>query len=561
MKFKKSVTQYEIIEFEFEKNEDISYIDITNPVGKTFRILPFESVAVDYKYDDEGFESILSDNKKYQKCRYSPSTVGEYRIKAIFNNSVVQDGVFKVSKGTNHGYIKVSEKDKRYFCYSDGTSFFPIGINMAFPGTFGISNGDEFGLSDKFKYIGMKQYERWFRECSKNGVNLVRVWLGHEYFNPETEQSGVYDYKQFAKIDKLLELSEKYNIKLKLTLEQFRTMDYERKADTLSQSDDIFRKFNRVIYKGERTCKSVREWLNDEFWQNEWLNKINEIGKRYAYNPNIFAIELWNEMNCIGNVTAWNKKMAECVRNIFPNHMIINSLGSYDCKNVERYYSDFCWHLFDFKQLHSYLDQGAKLDAPTKSPIDALQYCINAQKENNMPFFVAETGAVNIRHSGPFKYYPYDHRGIIFADCVYTPVFLGCAGVGNIWHWDERYVEFKNLYPMYKPLIKLFDGVSFDSENFVSKDYSNDQAYIFILEGNNYSLGYIRNKSDNWKNVLRDLNNPTPISFDFNTDRNLGKLEKINIWEDDVTITTNFESIKICNLHYGVFVKFQSNAG
>lgn len=430
---------------------------------------------------------------------------------------------------------------------------------MAFPGIVGINDGNEFGLSDKFKYIGMRQYERWFKECSKNGVNLARIWLGHDYFNPETEQSGVFDYKQFAKIDKLLELSEKYNIKLKLTLEQFMTIDYNRKADTLSQSDDIFRKFNRVIYKDERKCNSVSEWLYDEFWQNEWLNKIKELAKRYAYNTNIFAIELWNEMNCIGNTNAWNKKMAACVRKIFPNHMIINSLGSYDCKGAERDYNEFCWESFDFKQLHSYLDQGAQLEAPTKSPIAALQYCINAQKECDIPLFIAETGAVNNRHSGPFKYYAYDHRGIIFADCVYTPIFLGCAGAGNIWHWDERYVEFKNLYPMYKPLVKLVGGISFDSEHFVTKNYSNDKAYIFMLEGNNYSIGYIRNKSDNWKNVLRDLNDSTSISIDFKTDRNLGEIEKINIWDEDVTVSTNFESVKISNLHYGIFVKFRSN--
>lgn len=98
MKFKNTVAQYETMEFEFEKNEDISYIDIISPRGETHRIFPFISTDVEFKYDDEGFESIVSDNKKYKRCKYAPSTIGIYEIKAISDTYIVKGGIFTVVK-------------------------------------------------------------------------------------------------------------------------------------------------------------------------------------------------------------------------------------------------------------------------------------------------------------------------------------------------------------------------------------------------------------------------------------------------------------------------------
>lgn len=89
-----------------------------------------------------------------------------------------------------------------------------MGINTAFPSVHISSDGTEFGRSKAFRYIGLKQYERWFKKLSENGCNVARVWLGYEYFNPDTEQAYEFDYKQYSKIDKLLELAK--NILLSL---------------------------------------------------------------------------------------------------------------------------------------------------------------------------------------------------------------------------------------------------------------------------------------------------------------------------------------------------------
>ena len=83
---------------------------------------------------------------------------------------------------------------------------------------------------------------------------MARIWLGQEYLCPDTLNAGEFDLIQFAKIDILISLAEKYGIKLKLTIEQFRYFNYEKTADSYSYADDVFRKFNKRLYLGEKRC-------------------------------------------------------------------------------------------------------------------------------------------------------------------------------------------------------------------------------------------------------------------------------------------------------------------
>ena len=205
--------------------------------------------------------------------------------------------------------------------------------------------------------------------------------------------------------------------------------------------------------------------------------------------------------------------------------------------------------------MHRYLDQGGDFLDTTRNPIEAIEQGMKRIKDETMPFVVAETGAVNNNHSGEFKYYSCDDRGIIFVDSVYTPFFLGSAACGNIWHWDERYVESKNLYKYFKPLANMVNGIDFQNEEFESINFSDHQAYIYVLKGKNVSFGFIRNKSDCWKNVLRDLGSVETIKekeicFDAN------KITEFKIWdEDSTTIKIENGKIRFENILYGTIFK------
>ena len=517
-------------------------LNLTSPSGKLIRLEPFGYQPIRFEYDSEGAETVIPIGKVQKLVRFFPDETGTYRY---------DGGEFECVEG-GHGYVEVSKNDPRYFAYSDGTSYCPIGINLAFITPFGKSDGKEFGRSG-FRFLGMREYERWFRACAKNGVDLVRIWLGHEYFCPDTEGAGVLDDLQLSKIEALVALAKEYDIKLKLTLEQFRFFDYERVADSDSYSDDVFRKFNKRLTLGGRRCESPSEWLCGGEWREMWLLKVKELAKRFSGDPTIFGVELWNEMNCLPGreMLDWNRYMLPEVKKLFPRQLVMNSLGSFDSEWSKSSYEDFCWELSDIKQMHRYLDQGAPYRICNDSPIELLRDGIEVLSDPEKPFLVAETGAVNDCHSGPFRYYLSDHDGLLFCDLVYTPIFCGAAGCGHIWHWDGRYVEAKNLYRFYKPLKELIADVEFDREDFTPDVIEDEDVILLILRGKTTALGYLRNKHFNWQNVLRDLKEVEPVNCTL--PEITGNIKLIPIWGDE---TAKLSDSRITDLKRGILLKF-----
>ncbi len=555
-----------MISFKFENitftvAPGVTHINIRRPDGKTDTVYPFRYVPARFDYDIEGNEMMYQNGKETMRCRYTPDFEGDATIEICSSETKTEE--FTVLPSPNHGYVGISRKNGRYFACSDGTSFFPIGINLAFPTCYGKSDESEFGLCGDFNYLGLRQYERWFAKCAENGVNVARIWLGHEYFSPDTENTYEYNYMQFSKIDALLALARRYNIKLKLTIEQFRFFDYERKADTDSYSDDVFRKFNKRLSDSGKRCENIHEWLTEKRWQDAWLSKIDELSKRYSGDTGIFAIELWNEMNAVGtdfeDVLEWNRIMLPEVKKLFPKHIVVNSLGSIDCPAVKNFYDRFYPENSDFVQIHRYLDIGAEYDECKLRPTTMIKSTFDLIKSEK-PVFLAETGAVSRRHSGPFRFYSADDRGILFADFVYTPVFTGCAGTGNIWHWDDRYVEAKNLYHMYRPITELIKSVDFESEDFVPEDLSDKEVNLFLMRGKTVTIGYLRNKDDCWQKVLRDLKEPQPIeSLEF-TSEGAKSVICYPIWDDDrVKAVFDGDRVKFINIDYGVLFKITKN--
>ena len=556
---KNSIQCFERLELRVDKA--VTSVRFYDSNGIDEVVEPFYYQPIEITYDVEGIENVKTNGEPYFCVRYTPRVVGVLIIEQLSNDNIILTDTIEVLPTNKHGYVTVSNRDSRYFDYSDGTPFVQIGVNMAYPTLCGKSDGSEFGLSNTYLFMGLRQYERWFKKASANGVNVIRLWLGHEYFCPDTEIAYELDMIQFSKIDEIIKLAKKYGIILKLTIEQFRFFDYVYDASSSSYTDDIFRKFNKRLYLDGTSCKDMQEWLNDSKWGDAWIYKISEFAKRYSGETSIFAIELWNEMNCVGDfekrqdVIEWNKKYLPIVKKLFPHNMVINSLGSLDNEVWKKFYDDFCWDKSDFKQIHRYLDQGAKYVRNKMNPIEAIREGFEFIRPVDKPVLLAETGAVNNCHSGHFKYYSSDDDGLLFADCVYTPLFCNSCGIGNIWHWDERYLESKNLYKMYKPVKDLLEEVDMAAEHFESVDASNDEAYIFLLKGKSTILGYIRNKEASWQNILRDLkevNKVDKLGVDIDKVKNV---QLIPIWDDNTTVNIDINKLIFENIEYGIMFK------
>ena len=102
-------------------------------------------------------------------------------------------------------FVRVSPRDTRYFELSDGTPYIPIGLNMIRP-----PSDDLAGM------------ETWLRKLAANGGNYARIWLSSPFFDVEHGQSGHFDAERAKRIDALLALARKYDIRLKFCTEHFR---------------------------------------------------------------------------------------------------------------------------------------------------------------------------------------------------------------------------------------------------------------------------------------------------------------------------------------------------
>lgn len=100
------------------------------------------------------------------KARFAPSETGSYSATAQLKDhaGVIQsDSIrFDCKPSSKKGFVRVSQKDPRFFQTSDGTDFFAIGQNLAF-----IGEG---------QYVNLTKAEEIFGKLHANGVNFLRIW-------------------------------------------------------------------------------------------------------------------------------------------------------------------------------------------------------------------------------------------------------------------------------------------------------------------------------------------------------------------------------------------------
>jgi hypothetical protein len=262
---------------------------------------------------------------------------------------------------------------------------------------------------------------------------------------------------------------------------------------------------------------------------------------RYGGDPTVMAWELWNEINCARTSRweiqcEWTRDMLEEIKRRAPSQLVVNSVGSFDDERFQSRLDDFGMDEMDFQQVHRYLDQGAPWDICHLDPVLFSVDAVQRSRRPDRPILLAETGAVNDRHTGPFRYYRWDERGLIFYDSTYPAFFAGAAGTGNIWHWDH-YVDQKDLWPAYRPMADLLEGVSADTEGFEPVDLSSKDFWCLALVGRQHLLLLVRNRADRWDHVLRDGQAPdllsgravalSPLGYDG------GSVQIIPLWAED----------------------------
>jgi len=552
-----SLARYGRWHHEFDPAKEVERVEFIGPDGQREVRPTFTHQSARLVHDHHGYERVDATASAVTAVRFTPTAVGEYQYRALSGGAVVETGALECEPSGHHGYVEVSARDPRYFALSDGTPYCAIGLNLCWPVHYPLPKGSEhFLVSGERATLGSSDCARWFRKLAESGGNFARLWLSNSYFNAQGEIAGELNPLRFAALDAVVEAARRHGIRLKLCLENFRAFDPALASQTtvLRHPED------------GRVPADMNEWFQSPAWQELWWRRVNAYLARYGDDPTVIAWELWNEINCC--VTTgwdvqcdWTRKTLPEIKRRSPRNLVVNSIGSFDTESAQAWYDDFKMDEMDFQQVHRYLDQGSPLQIcrhdPARFSVDAVQ----RTRRPDRPVLLAETGGVNDAHTGPFRFYRMDDRGIIFHDTTFPAFFAGAAGTGHIWHW-ESYVDQKDLWGAYRPFADLIAGIQLDAEDFRPFDLTTQRAWFLGLRGKQHVLAWARNRADSWYAVLRDGRRPAALrnqQFDLSSlGVRGGTVEVFRQWRDgrgQARLVNG--SLHLPSFRYGIMLKIR----
>ena len=378
-------------------------------------------------------------------------------------------------------FVRVSPRDPRYFELSDGTPYIPIGLNMIAP------PGEQ----------GLPGMEAWMTQLAANGGNYIRVWLGNPFFDVEHAHSGEYDEAKAERIKALLSIAAQDGIRVKLCLEHFRNLDGGRQAWASKPLH---------LASNGGTATNMNDFFDGSASREQFKKKLAWFAQRFGDNPTVFGWELWNEINAVqgGNYMAWTEVMLPELHRLFPHNLAMQSLGSFDRDSVRSSYQRLATMPGnDVAQVHRYLDLGARLQV-CHGPMDVL--AADAVREllathPGRPVLLAESGAVEPSHSGPFKLYNQDTNGVLLHDVLFAAFFAGAAGPGHIWHWDA-YVAKQRLWWQFGRFAQVVKDLDAPAEHFEPRMLPHPRLRVYVLNGRRTVLLWCRDTQDSWQREL-----------------------------------------------------------
>ncbi len=259
-------------------------------------------------------------------------------------------------------------------------------------------------------------------------------------------------------------------------------------------------------------AEDTADFFNGEAGRRQYKRKLAWYAGRYGSDPIVFGWELWNEMDAVRvNVwRPWSAEMLPELHRLFPRNLAVQSLGSYDYQRKRDSYRALCeLPGNDVLQVHRYLDLGASWEI-CHGPV--AHFAAEAVRDLRSfgiqkPILLAESGAVEPSHSGPFKLYARDREGILLHDILFAPFFAGAAGPGHIWHWDV-YVDRNDLWRHFARFAAATRDLDPPSEAFVPFEAAHARLLILGLKGRRTSLLWCRDRQNDWRTELAEGKEP-----------------------------------------------------
>jgi len=326
---------------EFENPFDPQQIDIQGefkgPDGEVAEIPAFYFRDYIRRWDTRKKKEVLI--RKGQgtwKIRYAPLAEGKhtFRIKAVAGSRSVTSSQFSFNAlpARTPGYVTVDKKDPRYFAFSDGSFFYPLGHNVRSPNDPRCARvmGIDVPLDR-----GTFAYDSYIKNMSENGENCLEVWMCSWWTGLEWTRKwkgyygvGYYSMQNAWKLDYLLSLAEQYGMYIHLVIDNH---------GKLSVSCDPEWDLNPYNRKNGGFLRHPNEFFSNRRAKELYERKLRYILARWGWSARIMGFELWSELDLVGRnihkrhqVYQWHREMADIIHDYpFPHLVTTHYSGNY----------------------------------------------------------------------------------------------------------------------------------------------------------------------------------------------------------------------------------------
>lgn len=426
------------------------YALFTSPAGENIKINGF-------------FDNYRGDAK--WKIRFAPRETGEYKFRVFVKDGTAaaesEVSSFTSVDSDHHGWIKPSEKNPHYFMHDDGSSWYAVGVYSP------------WGNSAKV-----------FQTYADNGANLLAIWdIGYGGFVNDAgiieNEPGRYNQEKLGKIDSLLSILEKDNIKL-----MFAIWPHDLFSKTVWAAQWDQNPYSQIT--------DVENVYSDSLvWELQKM-KYRYMIARFAHSSSWGIWELINEMD---GTDGWAKGhhqeaydwVNKCVKYFTDNDPYHHPVTASFSGGFEQYHEQL-YEMTDIPNIHLYPAQGWKLKYPEDTLRSDMYNFAWASKrfwdKFEKPAIFGEAGADLTYYKPDSKEYRISYHNQIWASLT-----NGLAGIPVWWDFsiltEEDWIQIKHL-------AAFVSDIDFAKNQYKPGEAAAEGTDVFIMDAGDQTFGWAR---------------------------------------------------------------------
>jgi hypothetical protein len=458
-------------------------IHLSSPSGRSVVIPAF--YIVPYRNDctqNCAAESLRPDGAAGWRFRFTPDESGEWkyivRVQDSLGTTDNLTGQFEVLDSKRPGFIRVATNN-RYFEYTDGTPYFPVGANLG----WSWSGGG-----------GTPGYVRWLEQLKRVGANYGRLVIDVPWFIDLEAKAPIGDYtnaQQDAwRLDTILKAAEENGIALQIVLLWSNSLiGYIYPPLLLPATPlrpDMRSDWNQNPYNAVLGGPVAQPAL---FFSNETARKLFKqrlryVMARWAYSPAVFSWEVIDQLDRTsatnGAMSDWLREMATTIRAYDPAHHPITA----GIKDVSRI-SLLDPAKLDFRITRQYQRR------PIDSASDQVVATLNALKtvsSDKQPILLTDFSL-----NPWFEPTADDPNGVHVIETMWATALSGASGAAMSNYWDT-YLFPQQIVDNFAALAAFSRDVAWNTANLtpVESILQSDDLTLFrplTITGFNPTLG------------------------------------------------------------------------